>query len=593
MSRRQEGGDGSDTSGSGGVLDDVPLPNETFRADEMFESGGVHGNILLSGDALVPQVKASFGPDSRVLAQSASPPAAPEVCIPLSKWIQDNRRLSSSVRLNKMSVIRKTTVAYAIAELLQYLKKNHTSSLLDDETVHADNFIIRVANEFPDANIDGVSMISPAVSLRVITPFFSSDQFFNGEAGSSDGTNQEELLGQFLEVEITTQLASSAEPQFGSGKENKAIHLFGVLLHRIYSGGLPERQSQCTSGGSVGNLHPEDEPSRKRVSTLSFGEESGEATHNDRKQPTKVGSNVAQPSDYTPLREFGYPSSLSLLVKNAIDCGWEEEFLPDKALPSLKAVSSDLHLLLLDPDRFLFDRSFVQGREALDIKENKVYGRDAEQSLISDAFCRVSLTGNSEALFIGGFSGSGKSKLVDSVVGYGTWWQILCLYSIFKSGLFTDLLRFQTTTRRRTAACCLFPPPNMLPEVDVAGGYTIQGKFDQISHERPISVVIAAFDEICSQMSRKNSPQQLKDIVSQLVDVFGVHLSALAQLLPSVSLLSPKLTWWSTKGSDSEINLNSVTFILQLFTRVVSSKTHPIMVCTNFFRDSFASAFAI
>ena len=79
-------------------------------------------------------------------------------------------------------------------------------------------------------------------------------------------------------------------------------------------------------------------------------------------------------------------------------------------MPSIKAASDDLHLLLQDPDRFLFDRSISGGvtssssgssvANMLDIKQNKLYGREREQLIITDIFCRVSMTGVSEALFI-------------------------------------------------------------------------------------------------------------------------------------------------------------------------------------------------
>ena len=40
----------------------------------------------------------------------------------------------------------------------------------------------------------------------------------------------------------------------------------------------------------------------------------------------------------------------------------------------------------------------------LQIKKGKLYGREKEVSLITDAFCRVS-SGKNEAIFIGGYSG--------------------------------------------------------------------------------------------------------------------------------------------------------------------------------------------
>ena len=134
--------------------------------------------------------------------------------------------------------------------------------------------------------------------------------------------------------------------------------------------------------------------------------------------------------NYSPLKDLGVPSSISLLVRNLLECGWDE-YRPDDAVPSLKVASDDLHLLLQDPTRFLFDKignvgllaaavtgtggagdgasasatngqqqGQQQGAVLLDIKQNKLYGRDVERSAITDVFCRVSFTGESEALFI-------------------------------------------------------------------------------------------------------------------------------------------------------------------------------------------------
>ncbi|KAL7537493.1 hypothetical protein ACHAXR_007855 [Thalassiosira sp. AJA248-18] len=287
------------------------------------------------------------------------------------------------------------------------------------------------------------------------------------------------------------------------------------------------------------------EPSRKK--THRFIDSKSAAVNNKTNNDSNdIGALLAK---YMPLKELGFPASLSLLVKNLLECGWDE-FRPDDALPSLKAASNDLHLLLHDPKRFLFDRNLstlsstpsnqqhgarggVEGVMLLDIKQNKFYGREAELSHITDVFCRVSLTGESEALFIEGFSGSGKSKLVQ----------------------------------------------NVFPYVDVAGGYTLQKQFDPISQERPMSVVMAAFDDLCPLICEKLPPTELNAIVVELMAVFGSHLSTLARVLPNVTLLSPQLNAvLPSYNEQTEINLSRVYFILQLFMRVVSSRSHPVML---------------
>jgi len=512
--------------------------------------------------------------------QSRRSPSSPPSCasasgtatiIPLRKWISGEAVTGHPlpVQQNKQSIIRKTTVAYAIAELLNYCIENEHGPNPHDlkaAPVAVDNFVVRVGYSSRGATIEGVEMLSPAVSLRIDSPFFLSDDFFRGSSDYTDPTRQQQQeLGQFLEVEIQNNwpISNVAVPYLGLSEESAVCHLFGALLYELYSemplfscfrAGQMQVISTTSAMNSMNNLMDESdsfdplsesfhsfsslsprEPSRKKtvLDTLSLNDQyDNETANGNSSQLTALKVSRDNASRSTALKDLGLPGSISLLIKDLMDCGWGE-FLPNDALSSLKAASKDLHLLLLEPDRFLFDRFLDQGGCTLNFKQDKLYGREAERSLITDVFCRVSFTGQSEAFFIEGFSGSGKSKLVSSVVEYA----------------------------------------------DVEGAYVIQKKFDQISQERPISVVIAAFNELCLRVREKNSPQELNDIIVELMAVFGAHLKTLARLLPSVTLLIPGLDDMpSDIDQDTDINLSSVYFILQLFTRVVSSKFHPIML---------------
>jgi len=614
------------------------------------------------------------------------------ISIPLRRWIHNEtlevvtktttasakgeeiELLSSIVQWNKHSIIRRTTVAYAITELLQYHLKHHRGMTTETTTTAAstattttmagasnrdyqdqatflrrecilDNFIVRVANTTTTTSsgmkatvIEGVDMIYPPLSLSVISPFFLSDEFWRGDGNYGDGdddadnTNisndgddgQREELGRFVEVQIQTNstdnsvmdAACQQQRKLDANEENMACHLLGLLLYELYSQKIPfSSDATASTVGTVGmhflknnsshfmgsksssiidldlnldsggsrvspapsmaasynSMDPvavmnslgesdikfnstmdtsrrsspfeETEPLRKKKFSdlLSVREQTntspkhhsrGHVASSSVSTSSKESKN-GMPSKYVPLKELGFPASLSLLVKNLLDCGWHE-FRPDDVLSSLEVAASDLHLLLLDPDRFLFVKTAANATGTLDIKRNKLYGRETERSLITDVFCRVSSTGGSEVLFIEGFSGSGKSSLVRSVLSY----------------------------------------------IDVAGGYITQRKFDSISQERPTSVVISAFNGLCSVIRAKNSHRELSEIVIDLMAVFGTHLSALARLVPNVRLLIPELdeVCPDHKVRDAEINLGSVYFILQLFTRVVSSKSHPIML---------------
>ena len=83
--------------------------------------------------------------------------------------------------------------------------------------------------------------------------------------------------------------------------------------------------------------------------------------------------------------------------------------------PTLKEARDDLHLMIRDPERFLFDveDSATSGEEVtsggdgvlgLRVRKGKLYGREKEVKMVTDAFCRVS-SGKDAAFFVGGYSG--------------------------------------------------------------------------------------------------------------------------------------------------------------------------------------------
>jgi hypothetical protein len=109
--------------------------------------------------------------------------------------------------------------------------------------------------------------------------------------------------------------------------------------------------------------------------------------------------------DFYPLFEAGYPPALSQVLTNLLDCG-SELFRSDDSYQSLEEVINDLHILLQDPGRFLFDQYQAPSQDQrLAMNKDRLYGRANETALLTDAFCRVALTGHSKAVCVSGFSG--------------------------------------------------------------------------------------------------------------------------------------------------------------------------------------------
>ena len=86
-------------------------------------------------------------------------------------------------------ILRRTTVAYGIVELLRSAKVSvHGVSAKNLQGVCViDNFGVSLAGKFNKEDEDsdrivGVEMLTPSSSLRMITPFFTRGKFFGDES---------------------------------------------------------------------------------------------------------------------------------------------------------------------------------------------------------------------------------------------------------------------------------------------------------------------------------------------------------------------------------------------------------------------------
>mmetsp|Transcript_7945 Transcript_7945/g.17919 ORF Transcript_7945/g.17919 Transcript_7945/m.17919 type:complete len:1329 (+) Transcript_7945:91-4077(+) len=492
-----------------------------------------------------------------------------DALIPFRKWIVDEAKKQISARQfagrgekqhKQESILRKTTIAYGIAELLRHARDHpsmvHSPLSLGDQC-SIDNFAVRTSGEELVATaelagqnisqttwngIKGVDMVSPRRSVNIVEPLFLCSLFYDGSG------DQEDQMGRYLEVEFPTLPGvndTNTISAVSQSEEDARCHSLGVLVYELFSH-LSPLQSEGLEGirSSTKGVSPESEgkdvdtsqePAHKKTRLLDskaprIAEIPSSAPVAEEGHETPREELPKAP--YVPLIDLGFPSSICLLVQNLLECG--EGNRPDEAYDSLEAVIKDLHLLLLDPSRFLFDHEPTpeNGNIQLSFREEKLYGRENEVSSITDAFCRVS-SGKSEAFFIKGFSGSGKSMLVNSLKA----------------------------------------------RVDMAEGYVLIHKFDQMSKERPLLEVISVFNDLCPLIRERRSQQDLLVIVKNLMEVFGTDFSVLARLLPNIVSLSPQLkpTVDEKEGGD-QMNLRSICFTLQRFMRVVSSKSHPVML---------------
>ncbi|KAK1741510.1 putative AAA ATPase [Skeletonema marinoi] len=434
----------------------------------------------------------------------------------------------------KESIIRRTTIAYGIAELLKR-SSNENGELDEANIIRIDNFTVSISNSKQRVSsrswddIEGVGMISSGLSLMIEEPSYLRGLLEREE--NCDG----QMLGRCLEVELTSavpqeHLMTGTEAEAAtvslSEQENNRCNLFARLLYELFScepfpddALAVDADATPSKEGAQKRAKSHDMSSRKNLMLTRARGDFDRA-----EMPFQIRCIVR-------MLKLGIPASICLMTQNLLESALREDGgqLHD-AYESLRAVGEDLHLLLLDPDRFLFDDEShsIQNDVQLLYRKDKLYGRDKEETLITDAFCRVS-RGKSEAFFIGGFSGSGKSMLVNS----------------------------------------------LRDRVKCVGGYTIKHKFDPMSQEKPLSGVISAFNQICLMIKGRARPV----IAKKLGEEFGVDFSLLMRLLPNVSVLLPEHVRPVINVDAGEaMNARSVCFTLLRFVRVVSSPSHPVML---------------
>ena len=481
--------------------------------------------------------------------------------VPLRSWMEseaentpegsntNNNNNNNPSVCSKELIIRKATIAYGIVELLKQLD-NDGGSTDDDKIIRIDNFMVCTSEENTRSwdDIRGVSMLSPALSLKIEEPSYLSGLFGDDEK-TEDGKIDQKIVGRCLEVEHTSSPPlhqKSTQQPATTGAKNDALagidvlaavaesrnrcHLFARLLYELFTNEpfSEDALRYCDEG----------EPAQKKAKSSHLVSSRKKLMLLRAKGDFERANLPFNIPCIVRMQKMGIPASLCLMTQNLLECVLSGQGdRSDDAYATLEVVGEDLHLLLLDPDRFLFDNEAPTGdKMQLLYRRNKLYGRDKEETLITDAFCRVS-RGKSEAFFIGGFSGSGKSMLVNSLRN----------------------------------------------SVNVVGGYVIRHKFDAMAEEKPLSGVISAFNQICQMIKDRHSPEDVLKIGKKLTDEFGMDMTLLERLLPNIGLLC------SSSARESPIslqsfelsNVRSVYFTLLRFVRVVSSPLHPVMVSSR------------
>ncbi|BAY60583.1 two-component hybrid sensor and regulator [Calothrix brevissima NIES-22] len=158
----------------------------------------------------------------------------------------------------------------------------------------------------------------------------------------------------------------------------------------------------------------------------------------------------------------------------------------------------------------------------------KLYGREQEVATLLQAFERVA-NGTSEIMLVAGFSGIGKTAVVNEV--------------------------HKPITRQQ--------------------GYFIKGKFDQFNRNIPLSAFVQALRDLMGQLLCE-SDSQLQGWKSKFLDVLGENGQVLIEVIPELEIIigkQPPAPELSGTAAQNRFNL-----LFQKFISVFTTKEHPLVI---------------
>ncbi len=158
----------------------------------------------------------------------------------------------------------------------------------------------------------------------------------------------------------------------------------------------------------------------------------------------------------------------------------------------------------------------------------KLYGRQAEVETLLDAFERVS-QGSTELMLVAGFSGIGKTAVVNEV--------------------------HKPIAKQR--------------------GYFIKGKFDQFQRNVPFSAFVQAFRDLMGQLLSE-SDAQLEAWKTKILWALGDNAQVMIEVIPELVLIlgsQPPAVELSGTAAQNRFNL-----LFQKFLRVFTTQDHPLVL---------------
>ncbi|MEZ2240857.1 AAA family ATPase [Microcoleus sp.] len=212
--------------------------------------------------------------------------------------------------------------------------------------------------------------------------------------------------------------------------------------------------------------------------------------------------------------------TLKLLAKNA-----EERY------QTAEGIKADLETCLTQLQKSGTISHFIIGAKDLSnqlLIPQKLYGREEEVAVLMEAFERTSL-GTAEMMLVSGYSGIGKSCLVNEI-------------------------HKPIVTKR---------------------GYFIAGKFDQFKRNIPYASLIQAFQSLLRQLLTENS-EKIVVWREKLLTALGQNGSIIIDVIPEVELIigcQPEVPQLSSSESQNRFNR-----VFQQFLKVFCQPFHPLVI---------------
>ncbi|MEM6401252.1 MAG: AAA family ATPase [Cyanobacteria bacterium P01_D01_bin.116] len=158
----------------------------------------------------------------------------------------------------------------------------------------------------------------------------------------------------------------------------------------------------------------------------------------------------------------------------------------------------------------------------------KLYGREVEVQELLAAFDRVSV-GNSELILVTGFSGIGKTAVVNEV--------------------------HKPIIKQR--------------------GYFIKGKFDQYNRNIPFSAFVQAFRNLMGQLLTEND-KTIKQWQQKIIQVLGDNAQVIIDVIPELEkIIGKQAPVPELSGSAAEKRFN---LLFQNFIKLFTTKEHPLVI---------------